>query len=398
MYILTINGGSSSIKSGLYKVIKGECRLRYRFHVDGLLSNEPRLIIDDKEATEDSKEIMIIEKGGDVFQNSIQAIISTLERLALINKIEMVSHRVVHGGDQFVKPTAVTDEVLVELEALIPLAPLHQPYNLKFIELLRERINAEHVACFDTMFHASSHGEINAQYALPKELRDKGIKRYGFHGLSYQYVSEVFVAKRDGLQEKNIYAHLGSGCSLAACVGRIAKTSSMGFSALGGVPMSTRTGDLDPGVLLYLMAEGYSHSELEKILYKDSGWKGLSEFSGDMREILNATYDPMHEHRERASKAVEHFTLQVAKQIASMAVDLKGLDNIVFTGGMGENSADLRKRICQHLKYFGVHVNDAKNRVVTNGRFESEDSSVNLWVIPTDEELCLANSAKSLRS
>jgi acetate kinase len=301
-----------------------------------------------------------------------------------------VGHRVVHGGAQYSGPTIVTPEVLENLRALIPLAPLHQPYNLSAIEAVWERLpGVAQVVCFDTSFHRGQPA-VAQLVPLPREIRDAGVQRYGFHGLSYEYIASVLPSVAPEIAGgRVVVAHLGSGASLCALKGGKSVDSTLGFTALDGLCMGTRPGALDPGVVLYLFqALGLSVKEVETILYKKSGLIGISGISNDMRSLL-ASNEP------DARLALDYFVYRAAKEIAAMTSALGGIDGLVFTAGIGENSPEIRKRICVASAWLGVELDEDANARKAP-RITSQASKVPAWVIPTNEELMIARHTGAL--
>ena len=301
-----------------------------------------------------------------------------------------VGHRVVHGGAQYSGPTIVTPEVLENLRALIPLAPLHQPYNLSAIEAVWERLpGVQQVVCFDTSFHRGQPA-VAQLVPLPREIRDAGVQRYGFHGLSYEYIASVLPSVAPEIAGgRVVVAHLGSGASLCALKDGKSVDSTLGFTALDGLCMGTRPGALDPGVVLYLFqALGLSVKEVETILYKKSGLIGISGISNDMRSLL-ASNEP------DARLALDYFIYRAAKEIAAMTAALGGIDGLVFTAGIGENSPEIRKRICVASAWLGVELDEDANARKAP-RITSQASKVPAWVIPTNEELMIARHTGAL--
>jgi acetate kinase len=301
-----------------------------------------------------------------------------------------VGHRVVHGGARHVRPCLVTPEVIAELRALVPLAPLHQPYNVGAIEAVAARLpGVPQVACFDTSFHRGQP-EVAQLVPLPKEIRDGGVQRYGFHGISYEYIASVLPEVAPGIAEgRVIVAHLGSGASLCALKARKSVDSTLGFTALDGLCMGTRPGSVDPGVILHLFQTmGLSPKDVETMLYKKSGLLGISGKSNDMRELIDDP-DP------RARLAVDYFVYQAAKHVGAMAAVLGGVDALVFTAGIGEHSAAIRRRICEASAWLGLALDgEANERHAT--RISQADSRVSAWVIPTNEELMIARHTGAL--
>ena len=301
-----------------------------------------------------------------------------------------VGHRVVHGGAQYSGPTIVTPEVMENLRALIPLAPLHQPYNLSAIEAVWERLpGVAQVVCFDTSFHRGQPA-VAQLVPLPREIRDAGVQRYGFHGLSYEYIASALPSVAPEIANgRVVVAHLGSGASLCALKNGKSVDSTLGFTALDGLCMGTRPGALDPGVVLYLFqALGLSVKEVETILYKKSGLIGISGISNDMRSLL-ASDEPA------ARLALDYFVYRAAKEIAAMTAALGGIDGLVFTAGIGENSPEIRKRICVASAWLGIELDEDANARKAP-RITSQASKVPAWVIPTNEELMIARHTGAL--
>ena len=295
-----------------------------------------------------------------------------------------IGHRVVHGGTQFAAPALVDDALLAELEKLCPLAPLHQPHNLAAIRAVRAiSPDLPQVACFDTAFHHDKP-ELASRIALPRALHDRGVRRYGFHGLSYEYIAAELARIEPGLAAGRVVAaHLGNGASLCAMANGQSVDTTMGFTALDGLMMGTRCGSLDPGVVLYLQSElGMSVSEVEDLLYRQSGLLGVSGISSDMR-ALSA------DGSAAASEAIELFIWKAVREFGAMTASLGGLDAIVFTAGIGENHAGVRQGICERLGWLGVRLDDRANG--DNGRrISTAESKVAVFIIPTDEERMIA--------
>jgi acetate kinase len=305
-------------------------------------------------------------------------------------RLAALGHRVVHGGLHHSRPARVTLELLAELEALVPLAPLHEPHNLAPIKMAMS-LNPElpQVACFDTAFHRTAP-EVEQAFALPHSLYEEGIRRYGFHGLSYEYIASVLPARAPEIAGgRVVVAHLGNGCSACAMRNRVSIATTMGFTALDGLPMGTRCGELDAGVVLHLIQQkGMSAEQLVDLLYRHSGMLGLSGISSDFRELL-ASDDP------RARFAIEVFCYRVARHIGSLAAALGGLDGIVFTAGVGENAAPVRSAICQACAWLGLELDEAANREHKEC-ISAPNSRVAAYVIKTDENLMIARHARTL--
>jgi acetate kinase len=295
-----------------------------------------------------------------------------------------VGHRVVHGGPRFAGPTVITPEVVEALRSYIPLAPLHQPHNLGAIAAVSERLpDVPQVACFDTSFHRGQP-PVAELVPLPREIRDTGVQRYGFHGLSYEYIaSRLPEVAPDIANGRVIVAHLGSGASLCAMRDRKSVDSSLGFTALDGLCMGTRPGALDPGVVLHLFQSlNLTPAQVEALLYKKSGLLGISGISNDMRNLLGSA-------KPDARLAVDYFVYRAAREIGGLAAVLGGIDALVFTAGIGENSPEIRARICEASAWLGIELDPAANQS-RGPRISRTGSAVSAWVIPTNEELVIA--------
>lgn len=381
-YGLVVNAGSSSLK---FSVFQRPELSGWRIDVSGQVSGigtSPRLAAHEADGEE------IVDKPLDAGVSDPKAAINVLANFLREHyrgvPVLGVAHRVVHGGPRHSQPCIVTPEVMDELRALIPLAPLHQPYNIAAIEATSARYpGMRQVACFDTGFH-STQPTLARLVPLPKVIRDAGVQRYGFHGLSYEYIASVLPEVAPEIAEgRVIVAHLGSGASLCAMKGRKSVDSTLGFTALDGLCMGTRPGSVDPGVVLHLFQTlGLSAKEVETILYKKSGLLGISGISNDMR-ALEASSDP------RAGLAIDYFVYQAAKHVGALAAVLGGVDALVFTAGIGEHSAAIRRRICEASAWLGVALDEAANEG-HGPRISAAGSRVSAWVIPTNEELMIA--------
>jgi len=386
--ILTINAGSSSLKFQVFATDGSkELRRLIKAQMDGV-GTRPRL------CAHGSDRKILIDKSyspNDVadLPAAIQATASWLRESQRVDFVA-VGHRVVHGGPRYQEPVLVDGQVLAQLERYVPLAPLHQPNNLAPIRILLElQPNLPQVACFDTAFHRS-HGALADHYAIPERLYDEGVRRYGFHGLSYEYVADhLRQVAPDIAMGRVIIAHLGSGASMCALNRGHSIESTMGFTALDGLPMGTRPGQLDPGVVLYLIAEkGMTAGEVQDLLYRECGLKGLSGISNDVRELQDSP-DP------RAAFAMDYFVHRVGLHAAMLAGALGGIDAFVFTAGIGENSVTLRARIAGKLAWLGVALDEAANEA-RETVISSCNSLVPLYVIPTDEEVMIARHTVAL--
>lgn len=381
--VLVVNAGSSSLKFSVFRADDAETlQLAERGQIDGI-GTRPRLCV--KDATGSvvvERDFAVAEVSG--VKDAIRLAGAWLHERFQHEPLLAVGHRVVHGGAQFSHPLLIDAEVFAALEQLIPLAPLHQPHNLAAIRAVREaQPQVPQVACFDTAFHRT-HPQIADLYALPWEYYESGVRHYGFHGLSYEYIAAMLPQVAPGISDgRVIVAHLGSGASLCALRAGKSVDSTMGFSPLDGVPMGTRPGALDPGVLLHLINQrGLSGVDLEKLLYRESGLLGLSGISNDMRVLLES-------QEPRAQLAVAYFVHYTVKQIGALAAVLGGVDGLVFTAGIGERSSAIRARILQACAWLGVSLDTAAN-ARGGPRISTEGSAIPVWVIPTDEELMIA--------
>lgn len=304
-------------------------------------------------------------------------------------KLAAIGHRVVHGGSFYPAPVKIDADVLAKLETLTPLAPLHQPHNLLLIQTIaRLHPDLPQIACFDTSFHLTN-SRLSRLYALPHELSDAGVLRYGFHGLSYEYIAQELSRQEPRAGGRVVAAHLGNGASMCAMVGGKSVASTMGFSALDGLPMGTRCGNIDPGILLYLLQEKQmTPAAIEHLLYRESGLLGVSGISNDMRELL-ASSDV------RAREAVELFAYRIARELGSLAAAAGGLDVLVFTAGIGEHAAAIRARVCEQARWLGIELDAAAN-AAGNACISTPDSRVVVWVLPTNEELVIATHTRRL--
>ncbi|KGM35871.1 acetate/propionate family kinase [Inquilinus limosus] len=370
--ILALNAGSSSIKLGLFEERSGRAVRRVKAALD--LKGRPPALRLEAEGVSDTVELGVAHAGD--LRAMLDGCLRVLDDRLGLDGLALAGHRVVHGGEAFTGPVRITEEVLAALEALVPLAPLHQPPALRLIEAMGAlRPGIVQTASFDTAFHAGQADRVR-RFALPRALHDRGIKRYGFHGLSYRFIADALRLGHPELAAgRVVVAHLGSGASLCALRDGASVETTMGFSALDGVPMATRPGALDAGVLLHLLGpDGMAVEEVEDLLYHRAGLLGLSGISGDTRDLL-ASADPA------AAKAIDIFTFRIAQAVASLSVTLGGLDALVFTAGIGEHQPEIRDRICDHLRWLGV----------------APDGPVTVLVIPTDEEQVVADEALRVR-
>ena len=386
--ILIVNAGSSSVKFQIFSV-EGEGKLRRQIkgQIDGI-GIRPCL----RASGADDQPLTNRAYPTELVSNVPSAISIAGEWLRDELRIRPIAigHRVVHGGPDYDCPVLIDDGVVARLEQFVALAPLHQPHNLAPIKsLLVNFPDLPQVACFDTAFHRT-HDAIADYYAIPHQFYADGVRRYGFHGLSYEYIAKTLPHVAPAIAKgRVIVAHLGSGASMCALKGGCSIESTMGFTALDGLPMGTRPGQIDPGVVLYLLSEkGMSPTKAQDFLYKDCGLKGLSGVSNDMRE-LEASKDP------KAKFAIDYFVYRVGLSAGMLAAALQGLDAFVFTAGIGENSMQIRSRIVDQLRWLGVKLDPTENS--NNARLISaSDSRIPVYVIPTDEELMIAKHTLSL--
>ncbi len=379
--ILVLNAGSSSLKFSVFVDDKEALLLKLRGQIEGIYTG-PRFSAKDASDTPiGSHEWAEGTRLG--HDGALTHIIGFLAEQG-VGAPRAVGHRVVHGGAAFSHPALVTPALLAQLETFVPLAPLHQPHNLTPIRWLMERQpHLPQVACFDTAFHRTQP-RVAELYALPLHFAEEGIVRYGFHGLSYEYISSV-LERYDpkAASGRTVVMHLGNGASMSAMLGGRGVCTTMGFTALDGLAMGTRCGAIDPGVLLYLMDQrGMGPRDIEQLLYRESGMLGLSGVSSDMRVLL-ASDEP------NAKLAIDYYVYRIVRDIGSFAAALGGLDALVFTGGIGENAAEIRRRIVDACSWLGVTLDVAANatKVV---RISTADSRAAALVIPTDEELMIA--------
>jgi acetate kinase len=379
-YALVLNAGSSSLKFCVFARPESDWRLESRGQIEGIGSS-PRIY-----AKDGAGQSLVDHRPNKVRdgRDALDELATWLKSMYGGARVVGVGHRVVHGGPRYTGPTVVTPQVVSELRGLIPLAPLHQPYNIGAIEAVSERLpNVPQVACFDTSFHRTQP-PVADLIPLPHEIRQQGVQRYGFHGLSYEYIASMLPEVAPEIARgRVVVAHLGSGASLCAMRGGKSVDNSLGFTALDGLCMGTRPGATDPGVILYLF-QGLqlSAKEVETILYKKSGLLGISGISADMRD-LETSSDP------KARLALDYFVYRVAKELGALAAVLGGIDGLVFTAGIGENSPEIRRRICQASAWLGIEFDAAAN-AHKGPRISTARSKVSAWVIPTNEELMIA--------
>jgi acetate kinase len=379
--ILVVNAGSSSVKFQVFAVDGGGKLARVlKGQMDGI-ATRPRL----RASRLDGRSFVDREYAIATVPDVPAALQTAGAWLRDEQRVEpsAVGHRVVHGGPDYTNPVLINSEVLARLERYVPLAPLHQPHNLAPIRsILTNSPQLPQVACFDTAFHRD-HAAVADHFAIPQDLYAEGVRRYGFHGLSYEYIASCLPEVAPEAAGRVIVAHLGSGASMCALSGGRSIESTMGFTALDGLPMGTRPGQIDPGVILYLIEQKkMGGAAVQDFLYRECGLKGLSGISNDVRE-LQSSADP------RAAFSLEYFCYRIALHAGMLAAALGGLDALVFTAGIGENSVDIRARIAARLAWLGA-VLDPKANAAHALHISASDSRVALYVIPTDEELMIA--------
>ncbi len=386
--VLVLNAGSSSVKFSLYTDVRDDARPRLRGQIEGL-QGSPTFI------ARNAEDLVVHEEkwsdaGALSHGDATARLLEFLNRELATTPLGAVGHRVVHGGREFTVPVKVDPGVMTALERLIPLAPLHQAHNIAPMRVIAARAPAlPQVACFDTAFHRTQP-PVAQVFALPRAITERGVLRYGFHGLSYEYIAwalpDFDAAAARG---RVVVAHLGNGASLCAMKEGASVATTMGFTPLDGLMMGTRGGSLDPGVILYLIDElGMDARAIETLLYKESGLLGVSGISSDMRTLLASDLP-------QARAAIDLFVYRFRRELGSMVAALDGLDALVFTGGIGEHAVAIRERICRDAAWLGVEI-DAKANATGGPRISAEKARVSAWVIPTDEERMIARHTREL--
>ncbi len=384
--LLTFNAGSSTVKIGIFareqagarRIGKGVIDFRAEpltFH----LVEGPSIF-----------DVPLVAKTDDLLHDVLEEVFDWLGKHYDLDAVSAVGHRVVHGGDRFADAAIVDEEGLTAIESLVTLAPLHQPQNLRLIRAIAElKPGLAQTASFDTAFHRTQSDTVR-RFAIPREWFDKGVKRYGFHGLSYAFIAGALkTLEQETAGGRAVVAHLGSGASLCALEHGLSRDTSMGFSTIDGVPMATRSGTIDPGVLFHLMdAHGLSVKRVEEMIYKQSGLLGLSGISADSRILLETP-------SKEACEALDVFTFRIAGEVARLAASLGGLDTLVFTAGIGENQPTIRRSVVERLRFLGLlldsEANDRNEAVISR-----EESRVKIQVIVTDEEQVIADDCLKL--
>lgn len=386
--ILTINAGSSSIKFAIFSLthpladtalVSGQ--------IDGIGTAEAKLVAKDHAGIKVADDKLPIANPS--HQQAFDHLFKWFDDHSSGREIIAVGHRVVHGGQRYSQPVTLDAATLEQLATLNPLAPLHQPHNLAGIHAIQALMpQVPQVGCFDTAFHRSQP-PVAQLFGLPRHITAEGVRRYGFHGLSYEYIARVLPEHSPRAEGRVVIAHLGNGASMAAMVNRKGVSSTMGFTAVDGLMMGTRTGNLDPGVMLYLMEnKGMGPKELTKLLYKESGLLGVSGISQDMRTLLSSD-------KPEAQEAVDLFCYRIVRELGSLVASAGGIDALVFTGGIGEHAAEVRRRVANQLGWLGLKLSPEAN-ARHDIRISAPDSSVDVLVIPTNEEWMIAHHTQTL--
>ncbi|MEO5963123.1 MAG: acetate/propionate family kinase, partial [Thermomonas sp.] len=386
--IAVINAGSSSIKFAVFDERGPELQRVLAGSIRDIGTSSARFIIKNKVG--ETLEAKQWEEGTPLRQaDAIAFLFKVLPAHLKDYRLRAIGHRVVHGGEHYIEPVRVDAEVLATLETLIPLAPLHQPHNLALIRtLMATEPDLPQIACFDTAFH-HTQSSVERAFALPRRITERGVRRYGFHGLSYEYIASVMAQRDPKLAGRVVVMHLGNGASMCAMKDGKSVSNTMGFTALDGLPMGTRCGALDPGVLLYLMSElRMDPGQIEDMLYRQSGLLGVSGISSDMRTLETSD-------APNAKDAIDLFVYSIKRQLGALAATLNGLDGIVFTAGIGENSNLIRERVCRDAGWLGVKLDEAAN-LAGVGKITTASSAVPVWIIATDEEAVIAAHARRL--
>jgi acetate kinase len=393
MAILAVNAGSSSLKFSVHLVQSHRVQPSVLSgNIEGLEPGGSAQMGWSYQGQSQRQALPAKTDGGDAFDQALTSLRELLAALPGVPALEAVAHRVVHGGSHFRESVVVTDAILAQLAELNSLAPLHQPHNIAGIHAFRAAFAAlPQVACFDTAFHGTL-AEVDYAFALPQALHAQGVRRYGFHGLSYQFVMGALQQLSARAKGRVLMAHLGNGSSLCAATDGLSRVTTMGFSALDGLMMGTRTGTLDAGVLLYLLEQGWDHARLQKLLYKQSGLLGVSGISADMRTLRA-------DGSAAAQRAIAQFTRRVVRESGALTACIGGLDVLAFSGGIGEHDLLLRQDVCQALAYLGVQIDAELNRQAVGSTpmaIHAPGSAVEVWVIPTDEGTVAAREAARL--
>ena len=385
--ILTINAGSSSVKFALFELAEHiNEKAAISGQIDGIGTAHVRLVAKDNTGTRIVDQAL---PAGADHATSFDQLLHWFSSSAKGGKIVAVGHRVVHGGDRYSHPVVLSAADLEQLAQYSRLAPLHQPHNLNGIYAI-EKVLADvpQIACFDTAFHRTQ-SEIAQMYGLPRKYSEEGAKRYGFHGISYEYIASVLPQHCKKADGRVIVCHLGNGASMTAMVGRKCVATTLGFSTLDGLIMGTRCGPIDPGLILHIMeSKGFGVKEMTHLLYKESGLLGVSGISQDMRTLVASD-------KPEAKEAIELFCYRIVRELGSLAAAAGGLDAVVFTGGIGEHNPGLRSNICKQASWQGITLDEAANKSGEH-RISAADSAVDVFVIPTNEEWMIARHTPAL--
>ena len=385
--ILTINAGSSSVKFALFELAEHISeKAAISGQIDGIGTAHVRLVAKDNTGTRIVDQAL---PAGADHATSFDELLHWFSSSAKGGKIVAVGHRVVHGGDRYSHPVVLSAADLEQLAQYSRLAPLHQPHNLNGIYAI-EKVLADvpQIACFDTAFHRTQ-SEIAQMYGLPRKYSEEGAKRYGFHGISYEYIASVLPQHCKKADGRVIVCHLGNGASMTAMVGRKCVATTLGFSTLDGLIMGTRCGPIDPGLILHIMeSKGFGVKEMTHLLYKESGLLGVSGISQDMRTLVASD-------KPEAKEAIELFCYRIVRELGSLAAAAGGLDAVVFTGGIGEHNPGLRSNICKQASWQGITLDEAANKSGEH-RISAADSAVDVFVIPTNEEWMIARNTQAL--
>ena len=385
--ILTINAGSSSVKFALFELAEHISeKAAISGQIDGIGTAHVRLVAKDNTGTRIVDQAL---PAGADHATSFDQLLHWFSSSAKGGKIVAVGHRVVHGGDRYSHPVVLSPADLDQLASYKRLAPLHQPHNLNGIYAIEKVLaGVPQVACFDTAFHRTQ-SEIAQMYGLPRQYTEEGAKRYGFHGISYEYIASVLPQHCKKADGRVIVCHLGNGASMTAMVNRKCVATTLGFSTLDGLIMGTRCGPIDPGLILHIMeSKGFGVKEMTHLLYKESGLLGVSGISQDMRTLVASD-------KPEAKEAIELFCYRIVRELGSLAAAAGGLDAIVFTGGIGEHNPGLRSNICKQASWQGISLNEEANKSGEH-RISAADSAVDVFVIPTNEEWMIARHTQAL--
>ena len=387
--IIVLNAGSSSLKFSIYAIENRDLNLVARGQIEGL-GTSPRFKAKDPQG-QVLADVGLERSSKDFGHPQAFAHLAQWMREAYGGQLLPVAigHRMAHGGLEFTEPTLIDAGIFAKLEQLIPLVPLHQPHNLAAVKgVMQLRPDLPQVACFDTAFHRG-RTQMTERFGLPDDLFQRGLRRWGFHGLSYESIAGQFrLIAPDVARGRVIVAHLGSGASLCAMKNGHSVDTTMSFSALDGLPMGTRCGSLDPGVVLFLLRQGMSLDLVEDLLYKKSGLLGISNTSNDVRDLLGSDLPA-------AAEAIEFFVYRIDREIGSLTAALGGFDGLIFSAGIGENSPVIRQRVCQGLSWLGITI-DAEANQCGRARISPAGQAPSVWVIPTDEEVVIAHHTRSV--